>query len=752
MRLAAITAVTTAAAAALRWLAPRSVPATLATAVAVVWLLAVGLAVLGWAWRAATYRVSVRLLLSYLIIGVLPFAITACLAGVVGYMAAGQYASVRFGAALDRTYESLGELAEVAARAPLGEVPALLARTASSLQPALPAFDWVARNGAQVACSPGLETLPPPEAPLLQSWTSPLLVGGQPYAAAARTHEGRWALVMVPMREAALAAAREAGWFEASIADAVIVDEPSRGPNVSIRLGAGKGSAASAGGGSRQPPAGHRPPPVGAGWLARRFVVWPRVSEAPLVWPSGVPQPERRFAVLLRTSPAEAWASFMRAPYRLADEVMAGLLGLGAFFAVVYAMVVSFAVAMIVSIARSVARLTRGARAVAAGDLGSRIPVRRRDQLGDLAVAFNTMTAAVERMLREVADRERLRREMELAREIQLSLLPETRLVHGGLAVSAHFLPASEVGGDYFDVFPLAGREVVVTVGDVAGHGMPTGLLMAIVKSALGTLVLEGYRGSELVERLNRLVLQQSVKHRMATLVLARVSAAASEAEVTSCGHPPALLVRPAGEVEEVLLSSLPLGTRLPVEPASRTLAFPPGSKLVLYSDGLLEAAGPDGSALGAEALVALVQRNAGLPADELVAAILGGLRAHVGAKALADDLTILVIEHPPLAPHGERQEVHEPGRQAGGDVVGDDSPAAGEAFEQADRPRLPDVEEAEEEEADDQVVRPESAGVRDCEERDRQPLADDLVQYHRAGVGEAAPRRLRAAGPHRQR
>ncbi|MGV8038543.1 MAG: PP2C family protein-serine/threonine phosphatase [Thermoanaerobaculaceae bacterium] len=655
--LALITAVVVAVTLALQWLVPGTAPAILVTVVMVVWLLALGLAVLGWLWRVATYRVGVRLFLSYLIIGVLPFLIMACLGAVVGYMATGQYASVRFGTILDRTDESLAELAEVAARAPSVEVPGLLVREAAALQHPPPPFEWLVKDGSRVASSPGLADLAPPEQQLLRTWTGPVLAGGRPWVAAAREHQGRWAIVMVSMRDAAVAAARQAGWFEVSLSDSVVVDQSSQGPTVSIRLDEPAAPAEGGGGQAPRPAGGEAagvgsaPAPAPTGWLGRRFVVWPRVSEAPLDWPSGAAHPEKRLAVVLKTSPAEAWASFMRAPYRLADEVMAGLLALGVVFATIYAIVVSFAVVMIVSITRSTARLTRGARAVAAGDMSSRIPVKRRDQLGDLAVAFNTMTAAVDRMLREVADKERLKREMELAREIQQSLLPETQLVHAGLAVSAHFLPAAEVGGDYFDIFPLAGREVVVTVGDVAGHGVSTGLLMAMVKSAMGTLVLEGYRGTELLERLNRLVLQQSVKHRMATLALARVSAESGEAEVTSCGHPPVLLVRPSGEVEEVLLSSLPLGTRLPVEPASRTLAFPAGSKLVLYSDGLLEAVDPEGHALGAEALSVLVQRHAQRPAGELVVAILGGLRAHVGERALTDDLTILVVEHAAVPP-----------------------------------------------------------------------------------------------------
>lgn len=645
--LSLVTAGVVALAVLLRWLAPGTPFAILATVVMVVWMVAVSLALAGWLWRRLTYRVGVRLFLSYLIIGVLPFVIMGCLGAVAGYMAAGQYASVRFGTLLDRTYEELGALAERAVQAPPGQASEVLAQ-ASATPPWSPRhLEWVLVDGPRSAASPGLAEAGSPQDSLRRTWSGPTLVRGAPYAAAARMHEGRWFVVMLPLRDAVLEAARSVGWFEVSLSDSVVVDETAEGPQVTVRL---DGTAASAPGTSHAATeAGVAPGsasvPVSRGFMSRRLVTWPRVTEAPLAWPTGELQSQKRVAVVLRTSPAEAWASFMQAPYRLADEVLAGFLALAVFFAVLYGIVVSFAVVMIVSIARSTARLTRGARAVAAGDLSSRIPVKRRDQLGDLAVAFNAMTSAVDRMLKDVADKERLKREMELAREIQQSLLPSTQLQHAGLAVSAHFLPASEVGGDYFDVFTLPEKEVICTVGDVAGHGVSTGLLMAMVKSAMGTLVLEGYRGSELLERLNRLLLQQSVKHRMATLVLASVDAETGEAEVTSCGHPPALLVRADGSVEELLLSSLPLGTRLPVEPASRRVAFPPGSRLVLYSDGLIEAAGPAGTALGAEALAEMVREAAGRTAAELVAAILVGLTTHLGGKLLADDLTILVIE-----------------------------------------------------------------------------------------------------------
>jgi sigma-B regulation protein RsbU (phosphoserine phosphatase) len=302
---------------------------------------------------------------------------------------------------------------------------------------------------------------------------------------------------------------------------------------------------------------------------------------------------------LLRTSPGEAWADFLASPYEVADGVTKALSWVGVLFGVIYLVAVSMAGLLIVRIARSTARLSRGAREVAAGNLQWRIPGRRRDQLGDLAGAFNQMASSIESMLAQVAEKERLTREVELAREIQESLLPSPELTHGELQVVGLFRPASEVGGDLFDLFPGAEGRLAVVVGDVAGHGLPTGLLMAMVKAGVATLVQDGHGGPELADRLNRLLLAQPVRRRMVTLALAEIDPAAGTLELTSAGHPPPFLITPAGSVEELLQPSLPLGRSWIGRSPHRTVSFPGGSILVLYSDGLVEARNPGGEEFG---------------------------------------------------------------------------------------------------------------------------------------------------------
>jgi serine phosphatase RsbU (regulator of sigma subunit) len=377
------------------------------------------------------------------------------------------------------------------------------------------------------------------------------------------------------------------------------------------------------------------------GLFWRPWVYWFRVTDDVRDLNTG--EPAGSAATLLRTSPANAWQSFILWRYQLGSELWAALAALGTFFLVVYGLAVLVAGTMIVSITRSTSRLTRGAEEVERGNLDYRIRVKRHDQLGTLASSFNQMTASVQDMVRQVADRERLAREMELAREIQESLLPNRHLRHGPLTVHATFRPATEVGGDYFDIFPLAEDRLVVVVGDVAGHGLHTGLIMASLKSSVAALIHEGYAGPELVIRVNELMVGQGVGRTMATLAVAEIDPTAHQVRLTNAAHPPAYLMTSKG-IQELLASSLPIGSAL-LEPAVLEAGFPSECSLVLYSDGLVEAADDDGEPFGYERLAELLAESSRLDGRELTAAVLGALDRHVGDRSLTDDLTLVVVE-----------------------------------------------------------------------------------------------------------
>lgn len=614
-----------------------------------VWLVVTAALVLRAAWRRLTYRVGTRLFLSYLLLGLTPFLICAVLAGGALYMAMGQYTSVRLGFEIRELRDELDEGSERVLEAlALGgreRARAELARIAAEPGGLAARAVWQARLG-------GLEVALPEGADLpLPGWLPP-----SGHADGIVVHDDR-AFAMVASADAAgdvvvgllpldrdTADALSRGlWFDVGFlvtggADSLALTTATGGEEGGSRIVVGDTElpASSVWGAWRH---------EGSGLLDRPWVIWFRVAENVRDLATGEGAGEVRVVSLLRTAPRLVWEDFVLQRYELGREIQAVLAALGAFFLLVYGVAFVVAGSMIASIARSTARLTRGAREVSAGRLDWRIPVRRHDQLGDLAASFNSMTASVERMLAEVAEKERLARELELAREIQESLLPTSPVRVGPVEVNGVLLPAAEVGGDTFDVLPVGEHRLVVAVGDVAGHGLSTGLLMAGLKSAVAALVREGRSGADLVDRVNVVLREQGRRRLMATLAVAELDLERGEVRITNAGHPPPFLIPPHGEVVELEAPALPLGFALS-RPASTRAPMLPGSRLVMYSDGLVEAADEAGEMLGYEAVAAvLAEIGSQAPATELIQALLQRVRRHTGDRPLADDLTIVVVD-----------------------------------------------------------------------------------------------------------
>jgi serine phosphatase RsbU (regulator of sigma subunit) len=378
--------------------------------------------------------------------------------------------------------------------------------------------------------------------------------------------------------------------------------------------------------------------------LSRPLVVWFRMVSDMVDLETGEPLEDFRSFALLRTSPTNVWEDFTLSKYEIRKEILGAVLGLGVFFLIGYGLALAAAAAVIYSIARSTSRLTKGAREVERGNLDYRVPVKRKDQLGDLAVSFNSMTDSVQSMLADVAEKERLARELELARRIQESLLPAVDLEAGPLVVRAVFEPAAEVGGDYFDIFTPTDELMIVATGDVAGHGLPAGLLMASLKSTVAALIHEGYSGADLIARVNSLIAGNRQGRTLVTLAVLEFDLEAGAVRLANAGHPPPLLIGPDGAVDELMAGSLPIGSHLS-RPSSLERPLPPGSRVLLYSDGLVEAVSEDGEPYGYERLRELVTATGARSGLEIMESIRQSLSEHVGEVPLADDLTLLVIE-----------------------------------------------------------------------------------------------------------
>lgn len=249
------------------------------------------------------------------------------------------------------------------------------------------------------------------------------------------------------------------------------------------------------------------------------------------------------------------------------------------------------------------------------------------------------------RLLRDTVEAERRKRELEIARELQLNLLPKEAPTIAGLDIADRSDPATEIGGDYFDYLPLGEGRLGVVVGDVAGHGMAAGLLMAMAKSAIHTQVQVGSLPTELMGRLSETLLKMSADNQFMTLVFAELDVPCGRYRYSNAGHHYPLQICRSGEVRELESTGIPLGL-LPRPPGpfrSGTMAV--GDTFVFYSDGIVEASRPgDEEMFGTARLVDVVLAHRDRPANTIVDAIYKAVERHRGSATQDDDATVVII------------------------------------------------------------------------------------------------------------
>jgi sigma-B regulation protein RsbU (phosphoserine phosphatase) len=250
-------------------------------------------------------------------------------------------------------------------------------------------------------------------------------------------------------------------------------------------------------------------------------------------------------------------------------------------------------------------------------------------------------------ILLEVADRLTLKRDLEVAREIQLSMLPREMVTDGGLEAYGFTRPANTVGGDFYDVLRMPDGRLVISLGDVAGKGSPAALLMALTLAILRTLVEEGLGPTELMERLNVQVSRHAPGSRFVTMCVAIFDPRTGDLTYVNAGQTPPLLRRASGIVERLTDGGVALGMFEQAGYVAASTALAPGDVLVFYSDGITEAESKDGVPFDEAGLQAAIEQHWWQDAAVLGKAIVEAVERHAAETRLADDLTVLAIRRP---------------------------------------------------------------------------------------------------------
>jgi len=332
-------------------------------------------------------------------------------------------------------------------------------------------------------------------------------------------------------------------------------------------------------------------------WFLDRQLLWWGQASGPLIDLAGNRVLTGSLLVTLSGTPRIVRQHLFAANGEIDAASWAVLVGLAVLLFNVYAAAALMALFMIVGLSRAVNRLSRATDAIRRGDFSARIPGGRRDQIGDLQRTFNEMAANLEMLVAASAQKELLEKELSLARDLQNSLIPSNLPSGEGVEFATLFEPSAAIGGDYFDVLRLSEREIAVIIADVSGHGLSTGLRMAMLKAALLILIEETRKPEEILRRLDAVVRSNAEGRCFVTATLAMFDLREGRLTLTNAGHPPTYIVR-GGKVQEILLPSSPLGG-LGHSYTRRELTLDRGDVVVWLSDGVFEETNAAGEPFG---------------------------------------------------------------------------------------------------------------------------------------------------------
>ncbi len=256
---------------------------------------------------------------------------------------------------------------------------------------------------------------------------------------------------------------------------------------------------------------------------------------------------------------------------------------------------------------------------------------------------------------KETVERERLEREMQLAREIQMAFLPHGTPEIPGWDLQVLWQPAREVGGDFYDFFPLSGDRIGLVMADAADKGMPAALFMTLVRTLVRATAEVLNSPAEVVRRVNDLLVPDSPRGMFVTLAYGVVDIKTGELRIANAGHNPPLIFRRQGRLEQVVRGGMALGVEEDIEMIERSYLLAPGEMLIMYTDGITEAFSPSGELFGTDRLLEAIQTaNASyeeiefefhLSASAILEAIDRQVEQFIGSTARSDDLTLLVIK-----------------------------------------------------------------------------------------------------------
>ncbi|MBX7220905.1 MAG: SpoIIE family protein phosphatase [Blastocatellia bacterium] len=249
-------------------------------------------------------------------------------------------------------------------------------------------------------------------------------------------------------------------------------------------------------------------------------------------------------------------------------------------------------------------------------------------------------------LIGRMAEEATLKRELEIAKAMQQSLLPARHPHLPGYEISGFSTAANDVGGDYFDFFLAGPDRLAIAVGDVTGHGVSSGLLMALAKGGFLNQVSSNHEPQSVMFAMNNLIHSSGSRRNLMTFAYAVLDGKNRTLQFSNAGHPhPYRYIAAHGQVEPLEMAAYPLGVRKNTNYETLTLQLEPGDAVVFYSDGIVEAQNEAGELFGYERLEAAIALHGAKPGATLREALLTTAQEFVEGVPFSDDLTVVVVQ-----------------------------------------------------------------------------------------------------------
>ncbi len=259
-----------------------------------------------------------------------------------------------------------------------------------------------------------------------------------------------------------------------------------------------------------------------------------------------------------------------------------------------------------------------------------------------LQKAYDELKAAQDQLI----EKERMERELQVAADIQLSILPDVLPETDGFGFGARILPARQVGGDFYDVFRLKGERIGVLIGDVADKGVPSALFMARAHALIMAEADIGLTAADVMRLVNNHITRLQKSTQFVTVLYGILDLDTREFSYARAGHEPPLVLHPDGSVERIPHSpgmAVGLWDEIKLDEKSITLA--PGDTLLLYTDGMTDCRDPKGEPFGLERIKNLLSSLSVLTAQHVCDRLLETLKAYQDGSKQDDDVTLVTIK-----------------------------------------------------------------------------------------------------------